>query len=82
MVLESHPSVAEAAVAGIPHEHWGEQVTAWVVMRPGCELDEHALIAHARAALTAYKCPKQVFGLDALPRNQVGKIVRSALTPG
>jgi acyl-CoA synthetase (AMP-forming)/AMP-acid ligase II len=79
-VLESHPSVAEAAVAGVPHERWGEQVTAWVVMRPGRELDEHALIAHARAALAAYKCPKQVFELGALPRNHVGKIVRSALS--
>jgi acyl-CoA synthetase (AMP-forming)/AMP-acid ligase II len=81
-VLESHPSVAEAAVAGVPHEHWGEQVTAWVVMQPGRELDEHALIAHARAALAAYKCPKQVFELGVLPRNHVGKIVRSALRPG
>jgi malonyl-CoA/methylmalonyl-CoA synthetase len=80
-VLESHPAVAEAAVAGVPHEHWGEQVTAWVVMRPGRELDERALIAHARAALAAYKSPKQVFELDALPRNHVGKLVRSALTP-
>jgi len=82
MALESHPSVAEAAVAGVPHERWGEQVTAWVVMRSGSEFDERALIAHARAALTAYKCPKQVFELEALPRNHMGKVVRSALPPG
>jgi acyl-CoA synthetase (AMP-forming)/AMP-acid ligase II len=63
MVLESHPSVAEAAVAGVPDERWGEQVTAWVVMRPGCAFDERALIAHARTRLTAYKCPKQVVEL-------------------
>jgi acyl-CoA synthetase (AMP-forming)/AMP-acid ligase II len=80
IVLESHPSVAEAAVAGVPHEHWGEQVTAWVVTRPGGEFDERALIAHARAALAGYKCPKQVFELEALPRNHVGKVVRSELT--
>ena len=79
-VLESHPSVAEAAVAGVPHEHWGEQVTAWVVMRPGCEFDERGLIAHARSALAAYKCPKQVFELTALPRNHAGKVVRGALS--
>jgi malonyl-CoA/methylmalonyl-CoA synthetase len=82
IVLESHPSVAEAAVAGVPHERWGEQVTAWVVMRPGREFDERALIAHARAALTAYKCPKQVFQLEALPRNHMGKVVRTALASG
>jgi len=81
LVLEDHLSVAEAAVAGVPHERWGEQVTAWVVMRPGHDFDERALIAHARAALAAYKCPKQVFKLRALPRNHLGKVLRSALTP-
>jgi acyl-CoA synthetase (AMP-forming)/AMP-acid ligase II len=81
LVLETHPSVAEAAVSGIPHAHWGEQVTAWVVTRPGYEFDEQALIAHTRTALAPYKCPKQVFQLGALPRNHVGKLLRSALAP-
>ena len=80
IVLEDHPSVAEAAVAGVPHERWGEQVTAWVVLRDGHGFDEAALIAHARARLAAYKCPKQVFQRASLPRNHVGKIVRSALS--
>ena len=79
IVLEEHPSVAEAAVTGIPHERWGEKVTAWVVLRDGHGFDEAALIAHARARLAGYKCPKQVFQRAALPRNHVGKIVRSAL---
>jgi acyl-CoA synthetase (AMP-forming)/AMP-acid ligase II len=79
LVLEEHPAVAEAAVAGLPHERWGEQVTAWVVPRPGHTVDEPGLIAHTRAALSAYKCPKRVFTLDALPRNDLGKVVRAAL---
>jgi acyl-CoA synthetase (AMP-forming)/AMP-acid ligase II len=79
IALEEHPSVAEAAVAGVPHERWGEQVTAWVVLRDGHGFDEDALIAHARDRLAGYKCPKQVFQLAALPRNHVGKLVRSAL---
>jgi len=79
IVLEEHPSVAEAAVAGVPHERWGEQVTAWVVMRAGHRFDEAALMAYARARLAGYKCPKQVFQRAVLPRNHVGKIVRSAL---
>jgi acyl-CoA synthetase (AMP-forming)/AMP-acid ligase II len=79
IVLEAHPSVAEAAVAGVPHERWGEQVTAWVVVRDGHRFDEAALIAYARTRLAGYKCPKRVFQLAALPRNAVGKIVRSAL---
>jgi len=79
IVLEEHPSVAEAAVAGVPHERWGEQVTAWVVMREGHGFDEPALIAYARARLAGYKCPKRVFQRAALPRNHVGKILRGAL---
>ena len=79
IVLEEHPSVAEAAVAGLPDERWGEQVTAWVVMRDGHAFDEAALIAYTMERLAGYKCPKRVFRRAALPRNHVGKIVRSAL---
>jgi malonyl-CoA/methylmalonyl-CoA synthetase len=81
IALESHPAVAEAAVAAVPHPRWGEQVTAWVVLRPGHPLDEGALIAHARTRLAPYKCPKQVFQLAALPRNALGKLNRRALRP-
>ncbi len=80
IALEGHPSVAEAAVAGVPDERWGERVTGWVVLRDGHEFDEAALIAHARTLLAGYKCPKRVFRLAELPRNQLGKIVRSALS--
>jgi acyl-CoA synthetase (AMP-forming)/AMP-acid ligase II len=79
IALESHPSVAEAAVAGVPDERWGERVTAWVVPRDGRGFDEAALIAHARTVLAGYKCPKRVFQRAELPRNQLGKIVRSEL---
>jgi acyl-CoA synthetase (AMP-forming)/AMP-acid ligase II len=79
-VLEEHPSVAEAAVAGVPHPHWGEQVTAWVTLRPGHDFDEAALIAHARTALAGYKCPKRIHPLPALPRTPLGKLQRTALT--
>lgn len=80
-VLERHPSVAEAAVAGVPSERWGEQVTAWVVIREGAVFDAEMLIAHAREHLTAYKAPKAVFELDELPRNHAGKLDRKRLRP-
>ena len=80
LALEQHPSVAEAAVAGLPHPRWGEQVTAWIVPHPGAAVSEAELVAHARTLLAAYKCPKQMFALAALPRNQLGKLNRSALT--
>jgi len=82
IALEGHPAVAEAAVAGLPDDRWGERVTAWVVMRGGCGFDEAGLIAHARTVLTGYKCPKRVFQVAALPRNHLGKIIRSALAAG
>jgi len=79
IALEAHPSVSEAAVAGVPDNRWGEQVTAWVVLRDGHRLDEAGLIAHAHTVLTGYKCPKRVFRVTSLPRNHLGKIIRSAL---
>jgi acyl-CoA synthetase (AMP-forming)/AMP-acid ligase II len=79
IALEAHPSVSEAAVAGLPDDRWGEQVTAWVVLKDGHRLDEAALIAHAHTLLTGYKCPKQVFRVTSLPRNHLGKIIHSAL---
>jgi acyl-CoA synthetase (AMP-forming)/AMP-acid ligase II len=82
LVLERHPSVAEAAVAGVAHQRWGERVTAWVVLRPGHRLNEEELIAHARAELSPYKCPKRVFELAAVPRNALGKVLRADLAAG
>ena len=79
IALEAHPAVLDAAVTGVPHERWGEQVTAWVVLRERHCFDEAELIAHTRTLLAAYKCPKQVFRVAELPRNQLGKVVRGML---
>ena len=77
-VLEEHPAVAEVAVAGLPSERWGEQVTAFVVAR--VPVGEEELLAHARARLAPYKCPREVRFVPALPRNALGKVVRSELS--
>jgi len=76
-VLEEHPAVAEVAVAGLPSERWGEEVTAFVVA--GAPVAEEELVAHARARLAPYKCPRRVRLVAALPRNALGKVVRSRL---
>lgn len=77
LVIEEFPGVAQAAVAGLRSERWGEEVAAWVVADD--PIDSARLIEHCRAHLAAYKCPKQVFSIASLPRNAMGKIIRSQL---
>jgi malonyl-CoA/methylmalonyl-CoA synthetase len=79
IVLESHPSVEEVAVAGMPSEAWGEEVTAFVVPSKKQPVVEDELIAFARERLATYKCPRRVVIVDSLPRNAMGKVERSRL---
>ncbi|MFN2099198.1 fatty acid--CoA ligase [Altererythrobacter sp. MF3-039] len=77
--LYAHPKVADVAVIGIPSEKWGEEVKACVVVKPGEELSEAEIIAHARENIAGYKCPKSIDFIPALPRNPSGKILRKDL---
>ncbi len=79
-VLATHPAVAEVAVAGVPSERWGEEVTAFVVVAGDRELDPTDLMALAREKLSAYKCPKRVVQVEALPVNAMGKVMRTRLS--
>jgi len=81
LVLESHPSVGEVAVAGVLSDDWGEEVTAFVVPSGSSPLDERELIAFARERLATYKCPRRVVVLEKLPRNAMGKVERKKLHP-
>lgn len=77
-ILAEHPAVVEVAVFGVPDEKWGEAVKAVVVL-DGDGVAEAELIAWARQHLAAYKCPKSVDIIDALPRNPTGKIMKKDL---
>ena len=77
-VLEAQPGVRAAAVAGRPSERWGEEVTAFVVADG--PLDTAELAAAAAAELAPYKRPKRYVLVDDLPRNHMGKVLRSRLT--
>ncbi len=75
-VLLAHPAVAEVAVVGLPSDEWGETVAAFVVAAPGASASGDELIAHTRARLAHFKCPRAVRFVDRLPRNALGKILR------
>ena len=81
-VLVSHRSVADAAVLGQPDAEWGERVCAFVQPAPGVdagpELAEE-LVAYVRQHLDSYKCPRQVWFREQLPRNEAGKLVKRDL---
>lgn len=76
-VLGQHPAVLRAAVIGLPHEHWGEAVTAVVVLRaPAAEAD---LIGFCRERLAGYESPKRVVFAETLPDTVGGKILKYKL---
>ena len=77
-VISSHPTVREVAVVGTPDERWGEAVTALIVT-DGTVLTADDIIAHCRASLAGYKCPKRVEFRDALPRTSTGKLQKFLL---
>jgi malonyl-CoA/methylmalonyl-CoA synthetase len=79
--LLEHPAVAEAAVAGREDADLGERVVAWVVQRPGADVEVDELREHVGRLLAYYKRPRQVFFVEALPRNAMGKVVKKELTP-
>jgi acyl-CoA synthetase (AMP-forming)/AMP-acid ligase II len=78
-VIAEHPAVTDVAVIGIPDDRWGESVRAVVVLRPGAQVSEQDLISWCRERLAAYKCPRTVDFIDALPRNPTGKVLKRDL---
>jgi len=73
------PQVHECAVIGIPHDTWGEAVTAMIVLRDGAALAESEVIAHCRDKLGAVKSPKSVEFCSEIPKTPAGKIDRKAI---
>ena len=79
-VLYEHPSVAEAAVIGIPHPTLGEEVGAVVTLKAGAHVEEEELAAFVRRRLAAFKVPSKFWFYGAeLPRNPAGKVLKQGL---
>jgi acyl-CoA synthetase (AMP-forming)/AMP-acid ligase II len=79
--LRAYPGVADAAVAGVPDDRLGEVPWAFLVLVPGATVDEDALRDWCRTRMAAYKVPEGVTVVDALPRNEIGKLLRQELVP-
>jgi long-chain acyl-CoA synthetase len=78
-IATAYPGVLECACVGIPDEKTGEAVKLFVVRAPNTEFGEAEITAFCRKELTAYKVPKQIVFVDALPKSAVGKILRREL---
>ncbi len=78
-VLLTHDAVTEAAVLGVPDPALGEEIAAFVVLRPGAAAGADELIAWCRGRLAAFKYPRRIRFLDALPRSATGKVLKAKL---
>jgi fatty-acyl-CoA synthase/long-chain acyl-CoA synthetase len=79
-VLAGHPQVAEVALIGVAHPRWGETPLAVIVPRdPEDPPTDSGIEAYCRERLAAYKCPRRIAVVDALPRNPSGKVLKTDL---
>jgi acyl-CoA synthetase (AMP-forming)/AMP-acid ligase II len=78
-VLLRHPALLECSVVGRPHADWGEEVVAFVVLRPGHAVDDRDLETLVLDHIARFKRPKAYRQVDALPKNNYGKVLKTEL---
>lgn len=78
-ILSTHAAIQDIAVIGVADEVWGEVPLAVVVARGGVKIDINEISAHCRPHIAAYKIPKHIEYVDALPRNPTGKVLKKDL---
>ncbi|MBG0781655.1 MAG: AMP-binding protein [Bacteroidales bacterium] len=78
-ILRQHPAIEEVAIIGVPDEKWGESGMAFIVLKNESEASPESLTAFCRESLAKYKIPKHFRFVEALPKNDAGKIDRKSL---
>ncbi|WP_298283449.1 hypothetical protein [Novosphingobium sp.] len=79
-VISTHPDVAAVAVIGIPSNQWGESVHAIIIPKPGTNPDEASIIAHCKAHIAGYKCPRSItLRSEPFPMSGAGKVLKREL---
>ena len=78
-VLYRHPAVLEAAIVGLPDKMWGEEIAAFVVLKPGQQLKRRDLVVYCKQNVASYKCPRKVFFVEQLPKTATGKIQKNRI---
>ncbi len=78
-IYAAEPDVAEAIVVGLPHAHWSEAITAFVIPAVGKSLSPDAIRRKMRDHIDAYKIPKDIVVVDAMPRTSTGKVQKNVL---
>jgi long-chain acyl-CoA synthetase len=78
-VLYKHPMVAAAATIGVPDPLYGEEVTAFIVLKEGTHANEEEIITFCREHLADYKCPKSVRFVTDIPKGPTGKLLKREL---
>jgi fatty-acyl-CoA synthase len=72
--LYTHPAIADVQVFGIPDERYGEAVCAWVILKPGAELDEEGVREFCAGSIARFKIPRHVRFVDSFPLTVTGKV--------